>query len=83
MKIISVPEEESDKSKHNPSLATVKLILRCAFHKLFMVRLLDRSEWERGIIPMGESELILYTNGSKTNEGIGAGVYEPCHEAKI
>jgi hypothetical protein len=50
-------------------------VLRYALHKAFTVRLPDRSEWDRGIVPMGKMGLIWYTDGSKTNEGTGAGVY--------
>jgi hypothetical protein len=40
-----------------------------------MVRLPDRSEWDRGIVPLGKRGLIWYTDGSKMNEGSEAGVY--------
>jgi hypothetical protein len=40
-----------------------------------MVRLPDRSEWDRGIVPLGKRGLIWYTDGSKMNEGTGAVVY--------
>jgi hypothetical protein len=35
-------------------MGTDKMILRYAFHKPFMVRLRDRSEWDRGIVPVGK-----------------------------
>jgi hypothetical protein len=54
---------------------TDKMIPRYAFHKPSTVRLPDRSEWDRGSIPLGRKGLIWYMNGSKINEGTGAGVY--------
>jgi ribonuclease HI len=56
-------------------METDKMILRYAFHKPFMVRLPDRREWERGIAPIGKGGLVWYADGSKTNEGTGAGMY--------
>jgi hypothetical protein len=55
-------------------MGTDKMTPRYAFHKPFMVRLPDRSEWDRGIVPIGKRGLIWYTDGSKTNEGTGARV---------
>jgi hypothetical protein len=51
------------------------MIPRYAFHKPFTVRIPDRSESERGILPMGKGELIWYTDRSKSNEGTRAEVY--------
>jgi hypothetical protein len=56
-------------------MGTDRMIPRHAFHKSFMVRLPNRSEWDSGIVPLGKRGLIRYTDGSKTNKGTGAGVY--------
>jgi hypothetical protein len=56
-------------------METDKMIPRYAFHKPFTVRLPDRSEWDKGILPLGKRGLIWYMDGSKMNEGTGAGVY--------
>jgi ribonuclease HI len=55
-------------------MGTNKMLPRHVFHKPFTVRFLDRSEWERGSIPIKKGRLISYTDGFKTNEGTGAGV---------
>jgi hypothetical protein len=39
------------------------------------VRLLDRSEWDGGIVPFKKRGLAWYIDGSKINEVAGAGVY--------
>jgi hypothetical protein len=54
---------------------TDRMILRYAFHKPFTVRLPNRSEWDRGIVPSGKKGIIWHTDGSKMNKGTGAGVY--------
>jgi ribonuclease HI len=56
-------------------MGTDKMILIYAFHKPLTVRLPNRSEWERGIVPMEKGRLTWYTDGSKSNEGTGASVY--------
>jgi hypothetical protein len=55
-------------------METDKMIPRFAFRKTFTVRLTSRSEWDRGFVPIRQEGLIWYTDGSKTNEGTGAGV---------
>ena len=43
---------------------------------LFEIRIPDRQEWSNG--PELEPEaIVFYTDGSKTEEGIGLGVYGP------
>jgi ribonuclease HI len=56
-------------------MGTDKMITRYIFHKPFTVKLTNRSEWDRGLVPIQQGGLIGYTDGSKTNEGTGAGVY--------
>jgi hypothetical protein len=43
--------------------------------KPFMIRFSDRSKWKEGFQSDRKGGLIWYTDGSKTNKGIGAGVY--------
>jgi hypothetical protein len=52
-----------------------KMIPRHVYDKPFMVRFPDRSEWKKGFQPDRKGRLIWYTDGSKTNNGIGFGVY--------
>jgi hypothetical protein len=57
-------------------MGTDEMILpRYAFHKPLTVTLPDRNEWDRGNVPLGRRGLIWYMDGSKTNEGTGAGIY--------
>jgi hypothetical protein len=56
-------------------MGTDKMTPRYSFHKPFAVRLPDRSQWDKGIIPLGKRGLTSYTDGSKMNEGANAGVY--------
>jgi hypothetical protein len=56
-------------------MGTNKMILRYAFHKPLTARLPDKSQWERGAIPIGKGGLIWHTDRSKKNEGSGARVY--------
>jgi hypothetical protein len=56
-------------------MGTEKMIPRQVIHKSFMVSFPDRIDWERGPIPVKKGGLIWYTDGSKTNEDIGARVY--------
>jgi len=44
------------------------------FERNFEARLPKRSDWESGTPPM-EADVIVYTDGSKTSEGTGAGIY--------
>jgi ribonuclease HI len=55
-------------------MGTDKMLPRHVFHKPFTVRFPDRSEWERGSIPIKKGRLICYPDGFKTNEGTEAGV---------
>jgi hypothetical protein len=57
-------------------MRTDKMILRHVFDKPFMVRFPDRTEWKDGFQLDRNGVLIWYTDGSKTNKGTGAGVYE-------
>lgn len=44
------------------------------FDKGFKTSLPQRSDWESGL-PPAEADVTIYTDGSKTNDGTGAGVY--------
>jgi hypothetical protein len=52
-----------------------KMIPRDVYDKPFTIRLPERSEWNKGFEPDRKGGLIWFTDGSKTNTGIGAGVY--------
>jgi hypothetical protein len=52
-----------------------KRILKHVYDKPFMITVPDRSEWKEGFQPDRNGGLIWYTDGSKTNQGTGAGVY--------
>jgi ribonuclease HI len=52
------------------------MIPRYIFHKPFKVHLSSRHEWQNGFNPDNKGGLVWYTDGSKTNEGTGAGVYK-------
>jgi hypothetical protein len=54
-----------------------KMILRHVYDKPFTIRFPDKSEWKKWFQPDKKGGLIWYTDGSKTEKGIGAGVY--CH----
>jgi hypothetical protein len=56
-------------------MGTDTMIPRYAFHTPLTMKLTSRSEWDRGFVPIRQGGLIWYTDGSKTNEGTGAGVY--------
>jgi hypothetical protein len=56
-------------------MGTDKMLPSYAFHKPFTVKLTSRSEWDRGFVSIRQGGLIWYADGSKTNEGTGAGVY--------
>jgi ribonuclease HI len=55
-------------------MGTDKMIPRHVYDKPFMVRFADRSEWKDKFSPT-QKGLMWYTDGSKINEGTGAGVY--------
>jgi hypothetical protein len=48
-----------------------RIILRYAYHKPFM----DKCEWQKGLKLDIERGLVWYTDGSKTSNVNGAGVY--------
>jgi hypothetical protein len=52
-----------------------RMIPRHVYEKSFNVRIPDKSEWKEGFRPDRKGGLIWYTDGSKTNKGMGAGVY--------
>jgi hypothetical protein len=56
-------------------MGTEKMIPRHAYHKSFKVQLPDNREWQNGFYPDNKGGLVWYTDGSKTNESTGAGVY--------
>jgi hypothetical protein len=58
-----------------------KMILRHVCDKPFIVRLPERSEWKEGFEPDRKAGLIWFTDGSKTNNGTGAGVY--CYGTRL
>ena len=49
-----------------------RMFPRYVYHKPFMVRFPDKCEWQNGFNKVG---LIWYTEESRINKGIGAGVY--------
>jgi hypothetical protein len=55
---------------------TDEMIPRQAYRKPFKVQLLNKQEWQNGINPCNKGGLAWYTEGSKTNKGIGATVYK-------
>jgi hypothetical protein len=65
-------------SGHEPILQmeTDKTITRNVYNKAFMVRFPDRSEWKDRLQPNRKGGLVWYADGTKINNGIGAGVYD-------
>jgi ribonuclease HI len=57
-------------------MGTVRVTPRYIFHKPFKVHLSNKHEWQNGFNPDNKGHLVWYTDGSKTNEGTGAGVYK-------
>jgi hypothetical protein len=55
-------------------MGTDRMTPRCVFHKPFKVLLANKHEWDNGFNP-NKGGLVWYTDGSKTNEGTGAGMY--------
>jgi hypothetical protein len=49
-----------------------KIIVRAV---IFMVKFLDKCEWQNGFNPDNKGRLVWYTDRSKINKGTGAGVY--------
>jgi hypothetical protein len=62
--------------EHNLLMGTNRIILRYVFLKPFKVHLSSRHEWQIGFNPDNKGGLVWYTDGSKTNDGTGAGVYK-------
>jgi hypothetical protein len=56
-------------------MGTDRTINRHVYDKPFTVRFPDRSEWKDGFNTNRKGGLIWYTDGSKINKGIGAGMY--------
>jgi hypothetical protein len=56
-------------------MGTDRMTPRYVFHKPFKIHLSSRHEWQNGFNPYNKGGLVWYTDGSKTNEGTGAGVY--------
>jgi ribonuclease HI len=52
-----------------------KMIPRNVYKKPFTIRIPDRSAWKEGFEPDRKGGIIWYTDGSKTSNGTGAGVY--------
>jgi hypothetical protein len=57
-------------------METDKTITRHVYNKSFMVRFSDRSEWKDSLQPDKKGGLGWYADGTKINNGIGAGVYD-------
>jgi hypothetical protein len=57
-------------------MGTDKMILRYAYHKAFKVQLPNEHEWQNRFNLDNKGGLVWYTDGSKTNEYIGAGWYK-------
>jgi hypothetical protein len=57
-------------------MGTDRMTPRYVFHKPFKVHLSSKHEWQNGFNPDNKGGLVWYTDGSKTNEGTGAGVYK-------
>jgi len=65
-------------SAHLADLPTDKFIRKFSFEKQFRQELSTKRDWSReSIQTLGKNTIILYTDGSKTPEGTGAGVYAP------
>jgi ribonuclease HI len=58
-----------------------KMIPRHVYENPFTIRFPDRCEWNKGFRPDKKGGLIWYTDGPKTEDGTGAGVY--FHDTKI
>jgi len=44
------------------------------FERNFETRLLERTDWEKGVPPL-EADVVVYTDGSKSEEGTGSGIF--------
>lgn len=60
---------------------TISTIMDCIpvvnnFDQPFQIQIWSREEWHE-VPKFGQDELIWYTDGSKTDEGVGSGVYGP------
>jgi hypothetical protein len=56
-------------------MGTDKMILRHVYDKYFAITFSNRSEWKYRIQINRKEEHVWYTDGFKTNEGNGTGVY--------
>ena len=54
-------------------MRTDKMIPRYAYQKSMKIQLPDKSEWQNLFSPKKKGSLVWYMEGSKTNEGTGAG----------
>jgi hypothetical protein len=52
------------------------MLLRYIYHKTFTVKFPEKCEWQSGFNPNNRVGLVWYTDGYKTNKGIGTGVLE-------
>jgi hypothetical protein len=69
--------KKSRDMEHEPILQmrSDRMLLRYAYHKPFTVKFPDKCEWQNRFNLDSKGGLVWYTDGSKTNEGTGAGVY--------
>lgn len=65
-----IEELENDQILGMPS---DRMLLKYSFEKNFKVNIHDRDTWKEG--PPIQAEIAWYTDGSKTNDGVGAGIY--------
>jgi hypothetical protein len=55
-----------------------RMFLRYVHHKTFTVKFPDKCKWQNGFNPDNTVGLVWYTDGYKTDKGIGTGVYRWC-----
>lgn len=55
------------------------------FHKPFKTNIYDRVSWSNGDIQsiLGNEDMVWYTDGSKTDDGVGAGIYSERPQTNI
>jgi len=51
------------------------MLLRYVYHKTFTDKFANKFKWHNRFNPDKKGSLVWYTDGSKTNEGTGTGVY--------
>ena len=56
-------------------MGTDKMIPTLCFNKPVTVSITERGEWTEGTQPIPKDGLVWFTDGSKTNDGTGAGAY--------